>query len=131
MAGGTLSFCDVTMLSCFGGAIATNAAGQIDQWNLVADGASDQPFLTFITYNNPFIGTVDALAFAAGGRDHFLENQLSGPTGSWNGFTPSPFPLVIPIPPAITAPEPSTCAMMLVGFAGIGFLGYRRALGTT
>jgi hypothetical protein len=39
-------------------------------------------------------------------------------------------PPVIPIPPPITAPEPSTWAMMLVGFAGIGFLGYRRALGT-
>jgi hypothetical protein len=55
MAGGVLPLCDDTMLSCLGGAIATNAAGQIDQWNLVADGASDQPFLTFITYNNPFI----------------------------------------------------------------------------
>ena len=28
-------------------------------------------------------------------------------------------------------PEPSTWAMMLIGFAGLGFVGYRRALRTT
>jgi hypothetical protein len=122
MAGGALHFCEVTMLSCFGGAIATNAGGQIDQWNLVADGAYDQPYLTFITSNNPFVGTLDALGSTQGGRDDLLENQLGGPNGSWNGFTPSSFPGGVP--------ETSTWAMMLVGFAGIGFLGYRRALGT-
>jgi hypothetical protein len=122
MAGGVLPFCEVTMLSCLGGAIATNTAGQIDQWNLVADGAFDQSFLTVVTYNNPFIGTVDAFGYAAGGEFHSFENQPGGPTGSWNGVTPSPFPG--------SAPEPSTWAMMLIGFAGIGFLGYRRALGT-
>lgn len=30
-------------------------------------------------------------------------------------------------PPPSTAPEPSTWAMMLVGFSGIGFAGYRRS----
>jgi hypothetical protein len=29
-------------------------------------------------------------------------------------------------PPPIGTPEPSTWAMMLLGFAGVGFLGYRR-----
>jgi hypothetical protein len=29
--------------------------------------------------------------------------------------------------PTTTAPEPSTWAMMLVGFAGLGFLGFRRS----
>jgi hypothetical protein len=30
-------------------------------------------------------------------------------------------------PPPITIPEPSTWAMMLAGFAGLGLAGYRRA----
>ncbi|HZZ21512.1 MAG TPA: PEPxxWA-CTERM sorting domain-containing protein [Roseiarcus sp.] len=29
---------------------------------------------------------------------------------------------------ALTVPEPSTWAMMLIGFAGLGFAGYRRRL---
>jgi hypothetical protein len=36
-----------------------------------------------------------------------------GPTHSWNGAA---------------APEPSTWAMMLLGFAGLGFAGYRSSL---
>jgi hypothetical protein len=28
---------------------------------------------------------------------------------------------------SLTVPEPSTWAMMLLGFAGLGFAGYRRA----
>jgi hypothetical protein len=32
-----------------------------------------------------------------------------------------------PPPPTLTAPEPSTWAMMLLGLAGLGFLGYHRA----
>jgi hypothetical protein len=124
MAGGALTYCEITMLSCFGGAIATNAAGQIDQWNLVADGAYDQPYLTFITYNNPFIGTVDALGSTQNGEDVLWENQLGGPAGSWNGFMPSSYP-----PGPGPVPESSTWAMTLIGFAGLGFVGYRRAAG--
>ena len=32
-----------------------------------------------------------------------------------------------PLTPPVTVPEPSTWAMMLLGFAGLGFAGYRRA----
>jgi unsaturated chondroitin disaccharide hydrolase len=42
-----------------------------------------------------------------------LQNVLDGKPG-WVLYSP-------------TAPEPSTWAMMLVGFAGLGFAGYRRA----
>ena len=31
----------------------------------------------------------------------------------------------------VGAPEPSTWAMMLLGFAGLGFLGYRKAFNRT
>ena len=116
MAGGALTYC-VANISCFGGAVATNDAGQIDQWNLVADSDSDQPFVTFITYNNSFLERADAFAFGQDGST-FLENQLSGQAGSWNGFTPSGTGGV---------PEPSTWAMMFIGFASLGFVGYRRA----
>jgi hypothetical protein len=32
--------------------------------------------------------------------------------------------------PSVDTPVPSTSAMMLIGFAGLGFIGYRRALRT-
>jgi hypothetical protein len=32
-------------------------------------------------------------------------------------------------PAAAAAPEPATGAMMLLGFAGLGFVGYRKAKG--
>jgi hypothetical protein len=111
-----LNYCDVIKFPCFDGAIATNSAGQIDQWNLVADGAPGQPYLTFITYNNPWIGTVDALGSMRDGQDEFSENQLRGETGSWNGFTASSY----------SVPEASTWAMLALGFAALGFAGYRR-----
>jgi hypothetical protein len=45
-----------------------------------------------------------------------------GPVG---GFTQAPPPL--PVGGGEPIPEPSTWAMMLLGFAGLGFVGYRRA----
>ena len=44
-----------------------------------------------------------------------LQNVLDGKPG-WVLYSPEP-----------AVPEPSTWAMMLVGFAGLGFAGYRRA----
>jgi PEP-CTERM motif len=35
----------------------------------------------------------------------------------------------IAIPPQPAVPEPSTWAMMLIGFAGLGYAGYRQARG--
>ena len=44
-----------------------------------------------------------------------------GGTGTFTAETPPP------APPVVTAvPEPSTWAMMILGFAGIGFIAYRR-----
>ncbi len=47
--------------------------------------------------------------------------------GTVQQFTEAAPPPPPPPPPMEEAPEPSTWAMMLLGFAGLGFLGYRRA----
>jgi hypothetical protein len=77
LAGGAL---DCGTASCLGGAIATNKFGQITQWNLVADSAENQTDLSFITYNNSFLGSVDAI----GSPTFFEENTLNGKTGDWS-----------------------------------------------
>jgi hypothetical protein len=46
--------------------------------------------------------------------------------GNVGGLTEAP-PLPVIPPPDIPVPEPSTWAMMLLGFAGLAFIGYRRA----
>ena len=60
-----------------------------------------------------------ALAFGNGGRGGNPDTLYftAGPNGEMNGLFGS-----------LTAvPEPSTWAMMLAGFVGLGFVGYRRA----
>jgi hypothetical protein len=47
--------------------------------------------------------------------------------GTVQQFTEAPPPAPPPPPPLEDAPEPSTWIMMLLGFGGLGFLGYRRA----
>jgi hypothetical protein len=54
----------------------------------------------------------------------------SGPNGSQQsteGTFVAEFPVSPPPPPPAPVPEPSTWAMMLLGFAGLGYAGYRRA----
>jgi probable HAF family extracellular repeat protein len=48
----------------------------------------------------------------------------TGQVVGFSQFLPPPPP---PPPPPPAVPEPTTWAMMLIGFAGLGFLGYRRA----
>jgi len=99
-------------VTCFGGAIETDQTGHIVQWNLLATVPAGDPYLVFITYDSPGLGRTDALGFTqSDGLQLFQNNNLDGPTGIW-----------------LTAavPEPSTWAMMILGFAGIGFMAYRR-----
>ena len=52
------------------------------------------------------------------------------PAGDEEGFLLTPCPtcqIVETLPPPRSIPEPSTWAMMLLGFAGLGAVGYRRA----
>ena len=55
----------------------------------------------------------------------FNAGTSAGPADGF-GFT---YELVDPPPSAATIPEPSTWAMMLVGFAGLAFAGYRGSRG--
>jgi hypothetical protein len=61
---------------------------------------------------------VDALGSTQNGQDVLWENQPNEQPGSWNGYTPSNFRPV---------PEQSTWVMMLTGFAGLGFMGWRES----
>ena len=92
--------------------------------------SSNGPF----TYDNIFYGgnpvfDNDGILFATAGN----------PGGSWNlwGNSPDNYSLYESIPNvgyaieatgtfAAAAPEPSTWAMMLMGFAGLGYAGFRR-----
>jgi hypothetical protein len=67
--------------------------------------------------------------FGGGGGGSFLAHEAIDPlllagVNSGNGFVTIDF--ISPIPPVSSVPEPSTWAMMLLGFAGVGFMAYRR-----
>jgi hypothetical protein len=106
MAGGALNACGNT---CFGGAIETGASGNIIQWNLVADGASDSPYLTFISYDNSYIGSTDGLGSTPDSGQELELNAPNGPTGVWTETSSSPIP------------EPGSWTMLLTGLACIAF----------
>jgi hypothetical protein len=60
-----------------------------------------------------------------GGLPGSLNNEAYGINneGQVVGWSQDPF---VP-PPPLPVPEPSTWAMLLIGFAGLGFAGYRQA----
>jgi hypothetical protein len=77
-------------------------------------------------------------AYAFGSYIWAAQSTTSEEIQPWNpGLTPGMYPSLtfdvyatssVPQAPAIPGvPEPSTWAMMLLGFAGLGFAGYRRA----
>jgi hypothetical protein len=51
---------------------------------------------------------------------------LRGQNASGDPFTGSYYSVTVTDPPPTSAPEPSTWAMMLLGFAGLGFVAMRR-----
>jgi hypothetical protein len=104
LPGGALLYCDQHPgVACFGGAVATNTRGQIAQWNLVADGAGSQ-YLTFISYNDTYLGSMDALGSVQDGHDELELNKLNGATGVW----------------ASAVPEPAAWSIMLMGLLCFG-----------
>ena len=73
-------------------------------------------------------GDIGALGFdEAPGSSYFVSSvvfSLDGTGGAWNQVKQMDFS----VPGAITTiPEPSTWAMMVLGFAGLGFGAFRRS----
>jgi hypothetical protein len=65
-----------------------------------------------------------------GTGDFGVETTSDAPAGAQacQNLGSGPVPIVAQLAISLTVPEPSTWAMMLVGFAGLGFVGYRRNL---
>jgi hypothetical protein len=104
--------------------IGTNAAGQITSWS-ISEGyfasypafPGENPNDFFGTYTVTTTNTGDSIVFVTDNDAGFAPGNGSGPfttgTGSFGA-------LVAPVP------EPSTWAMMIIGFLGLGFTAYRR-----
>ena len=69
------------------------------------------------------------LISAAPGGGFFIDNRAGYLAAVYtiNGGDP----ITVPVALTVGAPEPSTWAMMLLGFAGLGLAGYRRLPGRT
>jgi hypothetical protein len=91
------------------------------------------PFAPSYLYNVPFShvaqsddSSVDSLFYVYGNTaGYYLEDlplSITDLTVTVQGMVIQPPP---PPPPPPTVPEPSTWAMMLLGFAGLGYVGYR------
>jgi hypothetical protein len=77
-----------------------------------------------ITYGGDVTpGSTNTLTFVIGDAN---DNELDT-TAFIQGLGNAPPPNGTPASPPMGAPEPATWAMMLLGFAGIGAVGYRRA----
>ena len=97
---------DLVTFNYSGGPVALVAGGQY--W-LVAV----QPDM--FTEDAWFLSNDDAGAIA--------QNTFGSPTGPWAVYTGKPIATF----QVVGVPEPSSWAMMLLGFAGLGYAGYRRA----
>jgi hypothetical protein len=55
----------------------------------------------------------------------FLDNTVAGGQGEWSSGSIDYVRFYNGIAPPVATPEVSTWAMLILGFAGIGFVGYR------
>ncbi|HLL27600.1 MAG TPA: PEPxxWA-CTERM sorting domain-containing protein [Xanthobacteraceae bacterium] len=88
--------------------IGTNASGIITSWDI---SALELGNLTLFTFG----GTINSDNSVRNGTN-FASAVINDLPGTWSEKTISS-----------GVPEPSTWAMMLIGFAGIGLLAYRRS----
>lgn len=105
---------------CLGGAVATDGSGNINQWNLVAFPTAG-PYLLFLTYNTPALGSIDGLGLTQNGLQQLQLNQLNGEVGFWQARGSPTEPTPVPVP-NVGAGLPG----LLMAIAG--FIGWRRRL---
>jgi PEP-CTERM motif len=72
-----------------------------------------------------FATTGDAFGIGWTGSAYGIAQSSTNPNGNCCGVTPIEF-TVTAVSSVAAVPEPSTWAMLLLGFAGIGFMTYRR-----
>jgi hypothetical protein len=83
--------------------------------------ATTTPFAT------PYLELAFANPLTSTGVDALIPGDVANTTiGSWECNNCSPFRNVVSGEAVSGVPEPSTWAMMILGFAGIGFMAYRR-----
>jgi len=111
----TMSSSDPAYFNDFGVAnyLTLSNTGAVTNWSVAADTFPGTTGPTIYTaFNDPTNGTQDFFVFGPLGE--FGSGTGIDNPGTWS-------------PAGISAvPEPSTWAMMLLGFAGIGFMAYRR-----
>jgi hypothetical protein len=99
-----------------------------DQWVATLGGQTESTAIV-MNPNHGFTGWMDAtLHFTATATSELLTLDgvgtcLDGTCGETESGAP-PFALIDSV--ALNTPEPSTWAMMLLGFAGLGYAGFRR-----
>ena len=92
----------------------------LDTYDLLGDVVASPAENGFTNVTEPCISVVACLTAPPSVQDTYL---------FWDGLHPTEgvHMLTAELAYALVAPEPSTWAMMLIGFAGLGFAGYRRA----
>jgi phospholipase/lecithinase/hemolysin len=90
----------------------------LDTYDLLTDAVGPPPRFGFSNVTDSCIGTPACRTGTDAEQDKFL---------SWDGLHPTErgHMLAADLAYALVAPEPSTWAMMLLGFAGLGFAGWR------
>lgn len=97
--------------------VSTNAAGELTGWMIGATqwGLSGPPGIrSGISLTNVSGMTFDSVSAYWSDPLVYADNATTSQAGTWKVTTV----------PAV--PEPSTWAMLLLGFAGVGFMAYRR-----
>jgi hypothetical protein len=124
-------------LTTTAGALAGNtyASGQSPSADINNPTNTVVTFQEYVPVNSPSTDTVLQLTFAStlGLGNNTLLGGLDGPSWECVGFScPTNGPIryissdVTVVGTVAAVPEPSTWAMLILGFAGIGFMTYRR-----
>jgi PEP-CTERM motif len=107
---------------------STDSSGTITGWfflvtPVTTDGKNQINVIAGTEFFESILGPyLDSVIVFPSTGGMFTDFAISTKEGNWSLIDPTP----IPVPPT-SIPEPSTWAMMLLGFAGLGYARYRRA----